>query len=508
MTLSAQPSILWLWFFWQFFPILNLIFYIFFPFALFIGIILLILSSGIVAKIFLIFINVLHKPKEGVFLRSKSDKDYCYWSLRAIVRKWPTWLARQLSLPLFELIILKMLGVKSSFSNSLNEGWTDCEFIELGKNVKIGQGSFIVSNLIIQDKLILKKVKIKDNVIISAHSIVLPGTIIESNTILDVLSATAVNQKLDGNTIYRGYPARKVEGGDLLKDESKFKASIFERNAVEEYDEENLRTHTKELSVPFHFYIICGWLIIGGSFMLPGFLFFIFLFGLLIPNLFSITFSFSQLLDLKFMALLLSTPLIFICIYLLHLFCVALFTRWFYRIADERGPNQGVFDRNLDESSTTLDYYHFLSFLFKYPIFVFSRSPFPWLLNWELRFLNSNKVGRGTVLEETFFHSHINFGDNCYIGTATHISNHLVDGVYGEENLTFFGADISNNCVFSLSNGAMPGLQMNHNSTILPLCATVKYDKLGKNGIFGKFPAKKLTMEEIKKLIGDEFYGE
>lgn len=508
MIISAQPSILWLWFFWQFFPVLNLMFYILFPFVLFVGIILLIISSGIVAKIFLIFINIMHKPKEGVFLRSKNDKDYCYWSLRAIVRKWPTWLARQLYLPMFEILILKILGVKCSFSDSLNEGWIDCEFIELGKNVKVGQGSLIVSNMIIQDKLILKKVIIKDNVIISAHSVVLPGTIIENNTILDVLSATTTNQKLESNTIYRGYPARKMQKGELLKEESIFKDFIFEKNKFGEYNEENLRTHSKELSVPFHFYLICGWMIIGVSFMLPGFLFFVFLFGLLIPQLFSITFSFNMLLNLKFIVLLTSTPIILISIYLLHLFFVALFTRWFYKMADERGPNQGVFDRNLDETSKALDYYHFRSFLFKYPIFAFSRSPFPWLLNWELRFIGSNKVGRGTVFEESFFHSHINFGKNCYLGTAAHISNHLVDGVYGEENLTFFGADIGNNCVFSLSNGAMPGLQMGDNSTVLPICATVKYDKLGNNGIYGKFPAKKLTKEEINKLIGGDLNGE
>ncbi|MFW9901903.1 MAG: hypothetical protein ACFFDY_11585 [Candidatus Thorarchaeota archaeon] len=450
----------------------------------------------------------MHKPREGVFLRNKSDKDYCYWSLRAVVRKWPTWLARQFFLPFFEILILRMLGVKCSFSNSLYEGWIDCEFIELGKNVKIGQGSFITSNIIIQDKLILKKVSIKDNVIIGAHSIVLPGTIIESNTILDLLTITAINQKLEKNATYSGYPARKMKTEDLLKEENIFKDLIFEKSAVEKYDEENLRTHTKELSVPFHFYLICGWIIIGGSFMLPGFLFYLLLFGFLVPNLFSVTFTLNLLLNLKFLLILFSVPIIFICLYLLHLFFVALFTRWFYRMADKKGPNQGVFDRNLDKSSTALDYYHFRSFLFKYPIFAFIRSPFPWLLNWELRFIGSNKVGRGTVFEESFFHSHIKFGNNCYIGTAAHISNHLVDGVYGEENLTFFGAEIGNNCVFSLSNGAMPGLQMDDNSTVLPLCATIKYDKLGKNGIFGKFPAKKLTREELKNLIGGDFNGE
>ncbi|MFW9987936.1 MAG: DapH/DapD/GlmU-related protein [Candidatus Odinarchaeota archaeon] len=506
ISLSAQPLLLWLWYFWQFFPAINFIFYIFFPLIFFLGIIILILSAAIIAKVFLIFINLLHKPKEGTFLRDSTDKDYCYWSLRAIVRKWPTWLARQLSLPLLEILILKILGVKTSFSNSLYKGWIDCEFIEFGKNIKVGQGSFIISNIIIKDKLIIKKVRIEDNVIIGVNAIVMPGTKIESNTILDTISMTKINQRLESNSIYHGSPAKKMKNIELFGMIEQYQQAIFDKKRIEEYNREQLKAHTKELSVPFHFYVITGWIIIGFSFILPGFFFFLFLFGFLIPNLFSTTLYLRLLLDPIYIAISFITPLIIVSLYLIHLFFIALFTKWFYTIADKRGPSQGVFDRNLDESSNVLNYYHFRSFLFKYPIFAFVRSPFPWLLNWELRFIGSNKVGKGTVFEETFFHSHIDIGKNCYIGTFSHISNHLVDGVYGEENLTFFGVDLGDNCIFSLSNGGMPGLKMEDNSTVLPMSATIKYDKLLKNTIFGRFPARKLNKDEIMEFTGGIYY--
>jgi len=54
----------------------------------------------------------------------------------------------------------------------------------------------------------------------------------------------------------------------------------------------------------------------------------------------------------------------------------------------------------------------------------------------------------------------------------------------------------------------MPGLKMEDNSTILPMCATMKYDKIGADGIYGKFPAKKMKLEEIKKFTGGEYNGE
>ncbi|MFX0187943.1 MAG: hypothetical protein ACFE8A_09415 [Candidatus Hodarchaeota archaeon] len=450
----------------------------------------------------------MHKPREGIFNRNKNDEEYCYWSLRAIIRKWPFWLARQINLPILETLALKILGVKTNRINSLNEGWVDCEFIKFGRNVKIGQGSIIMSNIIIRDKLLIKKVVIKDNVIISAHSCVAPGTIIESNTILGANTMTTINQHLKGNSIYNGIPARRIMTNSPLKNKKEIKQQIFEKDTEKEVNEVILKAETKALSVPYQAYISSGWLITGGSYIIPGFLFIFFFFGFLIPNLLTIPFSFGLLLDLKIIIILLLTPLIFISIYLLHLFFVALFTRWIYRFADKRGPAQGLFDRNLSESSTMLDYYHFRSFLMKYPIFAIMRSPFPWLLKWELRFIGSNKIGKGTVLEESYIHSHINFGKNCYLGTFAHLSNHLVDGVYGEENLTFFGVEIGNNCVFNSLTGGMPGLEIGNHATFLPSATTIKYDKIGDNGIYSGFPIRRLKKEEILRFTGGEYNGE
>ncbi|MFX1276184.1 MAG: hypothetical protein ACFFAT_14230, partial [Promethearchaeota archaeon] len=261
-------------------------------------------------------------------------------------------------------------------------------------------------------------------------------------------------------------------------------------------------------TVPFHKYVLSGFFIIGASFILPGFLFILYFYGFLVPNVFSLNFSFELILTYEILFYILLTPIIFIGIYLLHLFFVALFTRWFYRYVDKRGPSQGVFDRNLDVTTTALDYYHFRSFLLKYPVFAVIRSPFPWLINWELRFIGSNKIGKGTVIEECYLHGHIDYGKNCYVGTFSHISNHLVDGVYGSENLTYWGAKTGDNTVYNALIGGMPGLEVGKNTTLLPLCTTIKFDKLGDNGIYAGFPAKNLKEEEIKKITGGVYHEE
>ena len=65
--------------------------------------------------------NLFHHPREGVFERDKNDKDYCYWSLRAVIRKWPIWIARQLSLPFIEKLIVNILGIKIKYSIYVNQ---------------------------------------------------------------------------------------------------------------------------------------------------------------------------------------------------------------------------------------------------------------------------------------------------------------------------------------------------------------------------------------------------
>ena len=49
-------------------------------------------------------------------------------------------------------------------TNSLFEGWVDCEFIDFGKNVVVGQGSIIQSAVIVGNLIIIRKTIIDDDV--------------------------------------------------------------------------------------------------------------------------------------------------------------------------------------------------------------------------------------------------------------------------------------------------------------------------------------------------------
>lgn len=251
--ISIIPAVLEFWFYWQIFwnyerPIF---FFIYLPFLGFIIYLTMVFSALIFAKILLVIVNAIHKPREGVFLREPSDKDYRYWSLRNVIRRWPTWLAHKFPFPFLDNICFKMFGVKTTFSNSLFEGWVDSEFIEFGKNVVVGQAAIIQSTLIIGNLLIIRKTKIEDNVRIGAHCIVMPGTHIGKNCILNTWSATMVGQDLEEGWVYIGGPAQKFKKNRFFEEGIEDKIAKREEDLealAKKYDQQYVKREVEHLT--------------------------------------------------------------------------------------------------------------------------------------------------------------------------------------------------------------------------------------------------------------------
>ena len=216
------------WLFWKLYVPKFIHFVILLPLLVLVMYITSIIVSLIFAKIFLIIINLFHKPREGVFLRHSSDKDYRYWSLRSTIKKWPIWISHKFPFPFMDNICSKMFGVKTKYSNSLFEGWVDTEFIEFGKNIVVGQGAIVQSAVIVGNLFIIRKTIIEDNVVIGVHSVVMPGTHIKKNSILGGHSLTTVGQELEENFVYLGAPAKK------------FKKNVFYEDGLEEIIENEL----------------------------------------------------------------------------------------------------------------------------------------------------------------------------------------------------------------------------------------------------------------------------
>jgi carbonic anhydrase/acetyltransferase-like protein (isoleucine patch superfamily) len=130
----------------------------------------------------------------------------------------------------------------------LFEGWVDCEFVNFGKNVVVGQGSIVQSAVIIGNLIIIRKTIIDDDVRIGAHAVVMPGTHIGKRAVLAANSVTTVGQNLEDEWIYLGVPAKKYKKNRFFEDGLE---SLLEQMGPIE-DVEGLRKKYEELYIKRH----------------------------------------------------------------------------------------------------------------------------------------------------------------------------------------------------------------------------------------------------------------
>ena len=170
------------------------------------AIILFLLLFG---KSCLIILNLIHKPKEGVFELSLNDKDFKFFVLRRNLKSFILKMFNYFPLPWVKIFALKTLGIKIPYNSGILDSYIDSDFVEIGNNVILGEGSIIMSSMLIKGVLLVKKVIIRNNCTIGALSIISPGTIVGEGTILGMGSYTKINQILHQNSIYIGRPAKK-----------------------------------------------------------------------------------------------------------------------------------------------------------------------------------------------------------------------------------------------------------------------------------------------------------
>ena len=185
------------------------IFFILLPFNVVVSIYLLQISATIIAALLIKIINLIHTPKEGTFHRSFKDKDYVYWNIRNLIKKWPLYITASNPFPwLKNRFTLRFFGVRIGKHCICDNGWISSEFVSIGKNVILGMNSTLISFGIEQDYFIIKKITIEDNVLLGAECVILPGTNIKRNCKLEAHSYTDYNAVLKEDSLYSGHPAK------------------------------------------------------------------------------------------------------------------------------------------------------------------------------------------------------------------------------------------------------------------------------------------------------------
>lgn len=176
----------------------------------FLGLIYILQFSAILfSSLILRVVNLIHLPKEGHFKRDIMDKDYFYWNIRNIIKKWPLYVTATNPFPWCKnRFTLRFFGVKIGKKTICDNSWISSEFVSIGENVIIGMNSTVITFGIEQDNFIIKKIVIEDNSLIGAKCVLLPGTLVKKNAKLSAHSFTNYDYILEENLIYAGHPAK------------------------------------------------------------------------------------------------------------------------------------------------------------------------------------------------------------------------------------------------------------------------------------------------------------
>lgn len=160
------------------------------------------------SKLILTILILIHKPREGLFERSFKNNDYLFFIMRKNIKSLTLKIFNYFPLPWAKLLALKSLGIKVSYNSGVLDSYIDSDFIIIENNVILGEGSVIMSSMIVDEYLLIKRVLLKEGCTIGAFSVISPGTIVENGAILGMGSYTTINQYIEENSIYIGRPAK------------------------------------------------------------------------------------------------------------------------------------------------------------------------------------------------------------------------------------------------------------------------------------------------------------
>jgi hypothetical protein len=151
-------------------------------------------------------------------------------------------------------------------------------------------------------------------------------------------------------------------------------------------------------------------------------------------------------------------PGFFLLLYYIYLIILIEFTAsWARRWNKKSPPKQGVFRRVLDdiksEEGKMMKYYHKRGFIIKFPMWLTSKSPFPWLVNRTLRRISHNKIGKNVIYSDAYVGLEFtDIGDNTFIYPSSGLSSHAVNSIFGK--ITMLEVKIGKN------NTLYPGIIM------------------------------------------------
>ncbi len=263
--------------------------------------------------------------------------------------------------------------------------------------------------------------------------------------------------------------------------------------------EEKKEVVKEEVNLQIHWFLFSFLMIYYFSYLLPGAIFLLYVLVLLVPYVMETPQFLTLFTNIDSLLILISFPFVAILCYLLRLFLIGLITRILWGITEKKSPTKdGIIPRNIH--SKTANYYHIRSFMIKYPKYIFTKGLFPWLANWMFNFVKTNKIGKGTTIEEQICaDKYIDVGKNCYIGVGSVLTSHLVEGTFG--NIVYFQIKLGDNVTFGASNNYACGCKFADNAFLMPWASGGKFYTVSGDNFYEGLPLRKIFKKKIEEYL-------
>ena len=187
-----------------------------------------------------------------------------------------------------------------------------------------------------------------------------------------------------------------------------------------------------------------------------------------------------------FIHILLLPPFLLALYYLYLIFLIEFTTLWASYWHRKSPPVQGVFKRVLDDVKSPegklIKYYHKRGFIIKYPMWLTSKSMWPWLVNRTLKKIGHNKIGKNVIYCDGYVGLEFtDVGDNVFIYPTSALSSHAVNSIFGK--ITMLEIKLGKNTTFYPGIIAGPNAVTSDNNVIFPNTVLHKNWR-GKPGVF------------------------
>ncbi|MBU0496812.1 MAG: hypothetical protein KKC68_03030 [Candidatus Thermoplasmatota archaeon] len=198
------------WIFIHFIPFTNWWHFLLLPFILYIAAGILYISELLISGGFIKLFKITYQL--GIYPYSLTNPMFYRWMIICTLYTPMRKLLEMFPLGNMKNTYYRLLGMKIGTNTLVGGVIKDPCLTEFGDNVTMGEYAIVYGHIHNMEKqtIEMNRVQVGNNCVIGAGAIIMPGAVLEDNTVVAAGGLVPKNQHLSGNTIYGGVPVKPL----------------------------------------------------------------------------------------------------------------------------------------------------------------------------------------------------------------------------------------------------------------------------------------------------------